>query len=83
MNAIKKTKSKRLFSMLLALMMCLTMLPTTAWAAGELTEPLNFTATDNAEGEGYSWTAESKTLTLDGLTLNVTTGDGITLPADR
>ena len=83
MNAIKKTKSKRLFSMLLALMMCLTMLPTTAWAAGELTEPLNFTsATDNVAGEGYSWTAESKTLTLDGLTLNVTTGDGITLPAD-
>ncbi len=40
MNAIKKTKSKRLFSMLLALMMCLTMLPTTAWAVGELTEPL-------------------------------------------
>ena len=39
-------------------------------------------ATDNAEGDGYSWTAESKTLTLDGLTLNVTTGDGITLPAD-
>ena len=73
MNAIKKTKSKRLFSMLLALMMCLTMLPTTAWAAGELTEPLNFTsATDNVAGEGYSWTAESKTLTLDGLTLNVT-----------
>ena len=83
MNAIKKTKSKRLFSMLLALMMCLTMLPTTAWAAGELTEPLNFTsATNNVAGEGYSWTAESKTLTLDGLTLNVTTGDGITLPAD-
>ena len=53
MNAIKKTKSKRLFSMLLALMMCLTMLPTTAWAAGELTEPLNFTsATDNVAGEG-------------------------------
>lgn len=49
MNAIKKTKSKRLFSMLLALMMCLTMLPTVAFADGGLTASLDFTsATDNA-----------------------------------
>ncbi len=43
---------------------------------------LDFTsATEDSSGEGYAWDNTSSTLTLDGINLNVESGNAITLPA--
>ena len=43
---------------------------------------LDFTSeTEDSSGEGYAWDNTSSTLTLDGINLNVESGNAITLPA--
>lgn len=71
---------KRIASIAIALTMCLTMLPAAAWAA-ESSSGLDFTdAAEDASGAGYTWDNANKTLTLEGLSLDVTSGAAITLP---
>ena len=52
---------------------------TTAAASGTA---LDFTkSTKNEQGAGWSWDADTKTLTLNGANISVETGDAVTLPA--
>ena len=53
---------KRMFSLFLALALCLSLLPATAWAAGE-TVPSNVTLAGTALESGKSYVA-----TVDGIT---------------
>ena len=77
--------TRKLFSILTALALCLSLCPVTALAANEtLTKPLDFTNVGDGEGQtpasgdGYELTGNSTdgyTLTLDGLSLNATEYD--------
>ena len=69
---------KRMLGLLLALALCLTLLPAAALAADT---GLDFTeAAADESGKGYSWNNETKTLVIDGLNLTVGSGNAITLP---
>lgn len=73
---------KRIFSLALALVMCLGLMPGTAFAAEALSTGLDFTSqSDDASGDGYSWTAETRTLTLNNFTQTISesTGGGIAI----
>ena len=73
---------KRIFSLALALVMCLGLMPGTAFAAEALSTGLDFTSqSDDASGDGYSWIAETRTLTLNNFTQTISesTGGGIAI----
>jgi hypothetical protein len=74
---------KRLLSLLLCLCMVLGLLPAMALAEGaQITTALDFSsATADQTGTGYAWVNSSKTLTINGLNLNVTGSNALTLPA--
>lgn len=63
---------KRIVSIFIALVLCLSLLPGTALAE-EISDTLDFTSQDsNISGDGYSWTADTKTLTLNNFTQKIT-----------
>jgi hypothetical protein len=74
---------KKLLSLLLCLCMVLGLLPAMALAEGaQITTALDFSsATADQTGTGYAWVNSSKTLTINGLNLNVTGSNALTLPA--
>ena len=67
-------KMKKIGAFLLALVMCVSMLPTSAFA-------LDLTSEDVTPGEGWVWEEDTKTLTLNGaaITETVTLPDGATI----
>lgn len=68
---------KQIFSLALALVMCLGLMPGTAFAAEALSTGLDFTSqSDDASGDGYSWTAETRTLTLNNFTQTISESAG-------
>ena len=79
-----KQTLQRGLSVLLALVMCLTLLPVTAFA-NTIPTGLTFTAemeSENNPSQGWAWDKETRTLTLkDGFSLECSSGDGIHLPA--
>lgn len=77
-------KAGRWLSILLILVMVLTLLPTAALAApGDLTQPITITAqTSDAETNMYTWSQNSSTLTLKGLSMTVSAAKAITVPED-
>lgn len=63
---------RKLSLILLALVILLSLLPVYAFASNS--EALDFIAmTESAEGDGWSWDADSRTLTLDGVQMHVET----------
>ena len=73
---------KHFFCITLALVMCLGLTPGTAFAAEALSTGLDFTSqSGDASGDGYSWTAETRTLTLNNFTQTISesTGGGIAI----
>ena len=75
---------KRVLSFLTALALCLGFLPGTAFAA-ETTVGLDFSSQESdSAGDGYSWAAETKTLTLTNFSQTLSDSSGneiaITLP---
>ena len=76
---------KRLLSICMVLLLCLTLLPVTAFA-DTIPQGLVFTAEMGSESnpsQGWAWNQATKTLTLkDGFSLECSSGDGIHLPAD-
>ena len=75
---------RRGLGILLSLVMCLTLLPVTAFA-NTIPTGLTFTAemeSENNPSQGWAWDKETRTLTLkDGFSLECSSGDGIHLPA--
>ena len=84
-------KKKRILSLLLSMIVCIAMMPVAVFAdetgggtavSTQADTGLDFTsATEDSSGEGYAWDNTSSTLTLDGINLNVESGNAITLPA--
>ncbi len=75
---------KKVISILLCLILCLGLLPARAWAA-DVSEVLDFTTqSTDVSGDGYSWAADSKTLTLTNFTQTISAsaqrGIAIALP---
>ena len=86
-----KTKITRLLGILLALVMLVGLLPTTALAA-EATATANFTSGDGSAAlellnaaktgtENSTWDADTKTLTLNGVNFTTTAAIAVKLPA--
>lgn len=83
---------KRMTGILLALCLCLTLLPGTAFAAGEAAETADFTAGDGSaaiallnaakwdHAENSTWDSTTKTLTLRGVDFRTTAGTAVKLP---
>ncbi len=75
---------KKLLSLLTVAVMMVQMLPMTAFAATQITTVLDLTTQETADKlttEGWAWNAETKTLTLDGIDISVTSGHAINAPA--
>ena len=67
---------KRVLSFLTALALCLGFLPGTAFAA-ETTVGLDFSSQESdSAGDGYSWAAETKTLTLTNFSQTLSDSSG-------
>ncbi len=78
---------KKILAMILSVTMIFGMLPLSALTAfavsTQRTEALDLTSQETADSldtEGWAWNAETKTLTLDGLDLSVSSGHAVTVP---
>ncbi len=79
-------KGKRIFSILLSILLVVTLLPSVSIPARatQITTALDFvnTITSDSTGDGWSWNQAQSTLTLNGLDLSVASADDpIHLPA--
>ena len=88
-----KTKFTRLWSILLALVMVVGMLPTVALAEGSATATADFSANPTAalallnaaktaDAEDSTWDSTTKTLTLNGVNFETTAAIAVILPDD-
>lgn len=70
---------KRLGTVLLGLTLALSLLPTAALAADEWEQVITLTDSQDSNGLGWTWTAETKILALNNCNLTFS-GDGFILP---
>ena len=71
---------RRLLTIMFAVMLVATFMTATA-LADDVGSTLDFTVSETTRGEGWSWDAETKTLTLDNLNFTTDAQYGIILPS--